>query len=553
MAGHLNYTPAQVVCNRGGTCPIQHLISPEKKAIPKPKEWPDLRGLNALQASREEWVNGDAIDKALTMVHLGLHADVKGRIQVIDTNIRNMFNLNITASKPDEFENILNANYPRWFALFSTTEFTLWPINFDSCHWVLCVMRKTNPTGKKGGWNHITHFCILDSWVGWADHDDATRRRFLEQRIKRFVSKLGFMVAAEARREVWVPRQLDYWSCGLRTYWAARRMMDRIRELELGEYTDQEALWRPLTGGVDCDFVRWEMIGLNISAAIRQMGYGGRAAIEIVSQVRAGGELQDAGEVMRWDKPGATGKSPDESLKESEKKSAKKSPEKPSYKWAMGVVTPKGSRTAQPATPAAPGQSQGKAQPGPTTTFEVPTLRTGSHPLPPIPSQPRIATDWSVKENYDATNTDEMDDIIYRSAAPVILPGPKPPRPPRQMPPPPPSQPATPYAQAPQAAASSPRLPSWPQHLQPAQQPSQSSPKLSFLDQLRLSSQAASGEPSSPPTGQKRGAHLFDDEETNYNPRKGSNKKQKNEAARTRTGGGGKGGKRGGRPRADKK
>ncbi|XDG08152.1 hypothetical protein ABKA04_007767 [Annulohypoxylon sp. FPYF3050] len=101
---------------------------------------------------------------------------------------------------------------------------------------------------------------------------------------------------------MWVPWQQDGWSCGLRMFWTARNMMDRIQEtMDRNGYNEQ--IWGSLPGWFNPDQVRWEMIGLNAYEAVKEMNFRARFAVEVVSKVaqqdRNGIEQVDAQRVMQ--------------------------------------------------------------------------------------------------------------------------------------------------------------------------------------------------------------------------------------------------------------
>ncbi|KAI0839353.1 hypothetical protein F5Y06DRAFT_265209 [Hypoxylon sp. FL0890] len=184
--------------------------------------------------------------------------------------------------------------YSRAFRPFKQTEWTFWPINYGGNHWELVIIHKEQVNGE---WSHIVQIAVIDAW---RNSTDSTRRRVVNRRVKGLMKKLKFTFGQNIERTVWVPWQKDGWSCGLRTYWAARRIIERILKLEEEGLNYDEEVWLPLSGWFNPDFVRWEMIGLNAYDCVKDLGYRARIAVELVNEVDSGaGVLVDAATVMR--------------------------------------------------------------------------------------------------------------------------------------------------------------------------------------------------------------------------------------------------------------
>ncbi|KAI0101057.1 hypothetical protein F4814DRAFT_432113 [Daldinia grandis] len=288
-------SPAQILCGTQGSgqgqCRQRHIELPSSN-LPRPANgWPDIRGLNQLQASREEWLNGDALDKALKVYHESLPKSARDMIHIADTSIEGIFGTN-----QKTFQDILTRNYRRFCRSFRRTEYTLWPMNVYGNHWELGVLRKANPTNEVEGWTRIVQAAIIDSWE---DQKRGPRKQFAEHRLQKFLEANNFIFARDYRRDVATARQLDTWSCGLRTFWASRHAMDRIVDMmQGGVYHYNENLWEDLTGWFNPDLVRWEMISLTAYEAVREMGYRARVAVEVVSTVRDGTRDVDAAILM---------------------------------------------------------------------------------------------------------------------------------------------------------------------------------------------------------------------------------------------------------------
>ncbi|KAI2463904.1 hypothetical protein F4781DRAFT_425989 [Annulohypoxylon bovei var. microspora] len=299
-------TPAHVLCGTQGSglgqCRTRHLGPSRETELPEALgDWPDIRGLNQLQASRETWLNGDAIEKALKSYYESLPAQTRRRIHIADTSIRGIFH---TGER--EFRNMLSRPYPRFFNAFMQTEYSLWPLNYDDIHWELAVVHKGKTDETTGRWDRVLHIAIIDAWK---DASGTERNQMISYRLRHILEKSGLTFAADCERVVWVPWQKDNWSCGLRVYWSAKQILDRLaRDMAEGRSYDEQ-LWAPMGGWFNPDAVRWEMIGLNAYEAVKEMDYRARIAVELTDQAKNGaGKLQDAGDVMRPPARGSSGK-----------------------------------------------------------------------------------------------------------------------------------------------------------------------------------------------------------------------------------------------------
>ncbi|XXH02136.1 hypothetical protein Hte_008504 [Hypoxylon texense] len=287
------FTTGQVLCGndergRGG-CNIVHIaeVAENYANIPQPtRDWPDTRGLRALQDGHEEWVNGSAIDVALQVLHEHLPAAVRDKIHVQSTDIANLF-----VSDTTTFNSAMAGGYDRVFRQFSRREYSLWPINVFGNHWELVIMRKEGVANIKQGfgqYRRIIQMAVIDTW----QTKRTERRRLVDGRLTAIFTSRGYQFAPECKRIVSVPVQNDGWSCGLRVFWEAKELMDRIVLLD----TYDESLWDAIDRYFNAHTVRWEMVGLNASRAVREMDYKARVAIELVNEVE---ERDVRGEVVR--------------------------------------------------------------------------------------------------------------------------------------------------------------------------------------------------------------------------------------------------------------
>lgn len=281
-----------------GNCPIQHIELPRPggSGLASPKNFGTLRGLSSLQASRTEWITEDAVFKALWPYHDSLPLQVRQRIVLPPSEIVGLFDPSSTV-----YEQITQPGgagikrYRRWFRIFAATEYVIWPINYSGNHWELVVIHKQQ--AENGDWTHVSQIAVIDAWK---NEGNSVRKQQVHTRLEGFLKKMNMTFALNYERSVWAPWQRDLWSCGMRTYWAARQMMDRILKFHEDGLTYSEKLWEPLSGWFNVDFVRWEMIGLNAYFCVKDLDYRARVAVELVNQVQGDNdEMEDAGDTMR--------------------------------------------------------------------------------------------------------------------------------------------------------------------------------------------------------------------------------------------------------------
>ncbi|KAI1137672.1 hypothetical protein F5Y05DRAFT_387939 [Hypoxylon sp. FL0543] len=374
------YAYAQVLCTdkgfKKGACRIQHIDLPriEERGIAQSSNFGAIRGLSSLLASREEWLTDDAITKALEPFLDSLPRALRNRISLGTSDITGLFE----AANPI-FESIIRApkgsnRYMRAFQQFKATEWTLWPINYGGNHWELVVIHKEQVNGE---WSHVLQLAIIDAWK---NDSDRRRREFVDTRVRRLLRHFDFTFAKNFEREVWVPWQKDFWSCGLRTYWSARQIVERILKLEEDGLNYDEEVWSPLSGWFNPDFVRWEMIGLNAYHCVKDLDYRARIAVELVNHVDGGnGHLVEAERVMR---PPATSEQ-DERI------------ERPPAEMQL---LHKRKRWEDDGLGSEPGQASE------STTKFVPV---------PVPNQRRIAPSWAINRRHNGPLEREDDDPVW--------------------------------------------------------------------------------------------------------------------------------------------
>ncbi|KAI0173016.1 hypothetical protein GGR52DRAFT_547048 [Hypoxylon sp. FL1284] len=288
------YVTAQVLCgndeNGRGWCDLSHIGPGTHVPQPLSDTWPDIRGFLDLQRGNSQWINGDALDKALQVYHGSLPSDVRDTIHVAKTDLEGLFDDSPTTT----YDAAVGKRYGRLFRQFARTKYSLWPINVNGLHWELVFMQKSAPksssaVNRPGEYSRIARMAVIDSWRGWGREE---RSKMVDDKLHAIFAAYDFEFSNNHERDIWVPAQEDVWSCGPRVFWGAKELMSRIAS---GDTNDD--LWADLDGWANPEASRWEMVGLNGYQAIKDMDYRARVSVELVSEVAkrdSGGAMKSA-------------------------------------------------------------------------------------------------------------------------------------------------------------------------------------------------------------------------------------------------------------------
>ncbi|KAI0394548.1 hypothetical protein F5Y17DRAFT_251142 [Xylariaceae sp. FL0594] len=306
MSGKHFFT-GQVLCS--STCPIEHIDIPgddDENTIKEPERgWPDasLSALNNLQADKSEWLSDTAIEVAVREYHAGLAPAVQRRVDVqhklIDAEVF------VPGRRgEDALSKLVARKRDRLWRAMREAEYSIFPVNTRGNHWVTVVLHKelcqdntsagagagagSEDTGagkKQQHYGHVTGMAVVDPFR------DSQRVALVTSRMESLLKRAaGFTFAEDYQRSIWSPHQPDISSCGPRSYWCAKQLLDRVQALyEAGRFYD-ETFWDHLSGWFDEAFVRGEMIGRAAWAGVKDMDYRARVAVECVNRVRRYGD-----------------------------------------------------------------------------------------------------------------------------------------------------------------------------------------------------------------------------------------------------------------------
>ncbi|KAF2967028.1 hypothetical protein GQX73_g6542 [Xylaria multiplex] len=273
--GHvLRYRTAQNLCS--ASCPIQHIDIPGNTIKEPTGSWPEIRGLQSLNYSRDKWLNGHAIEVSTKAYCWGLPKSLQDKIGLTEPGV----NPNIWLSgKPgrDALHMAIKTPARRALALIKKTEWSFLPVCSGGNHWVTVVLHKQKrlTDEKKDEWSHVAQMAILDPFR------EASRMRTIGDRMREWLEKAGaFTFGKDPVKVMWQPLQKDATSCGPRAYWNTKQLMDRLLEMHEAGVSYSNNFWRDLSGWFNEDFVRGEMIGRCAWDGVRQMDWNARVSIE---------------------------------------------------------------------------------------------------------------------------------------------------------------------------------------------------------------------------------------------------------------------------------
>lgn len=296
---HLPYRHGSNLCS--ASCPIKHIDTAVTNEIKEPaKSWPDIRGLHSLNYSRDAWLTGDAIEVSIATYCGGLPQALQDKVGLGTPGVHPNFWRRATSR--DEMKRLIKSRAKRALDMIRATEYSIFPVCTDDSHWVLVVIHKdqrpSSADRTKMEWSHVAQIAVLDPFR------ESALMKMVCTRLGMWLRGAGgFTVAPDCEKTVWVPLQKDGTSCGPRAYWNAKQILDRLLDLHESDMSYHPSLWDDLSGWFNTDFVRLEMAGRCASAAVREMDYKARVAVECVDRVRKtdGSEAkwEDAGQVMR--------------------------------------------------------------------------------------------------------------------------------------------------------------------------------------------------------------------------------------------------------------
>ncbi|KAI1809704.1 hypothetical protein GGS20DRAFT_264397 [Poronia punctata] len=300
MDGDRHYTTGQVLCSR--TCTIEHIDIPGDRIVEPVKGWPEINGLNNLQTDRAQWLSDKAIGTCIREYHSGLPPEVKQKIDI------EPFWVEPKVWRPGAVgEQALGDFLPlrrnRLYDRIKSRAYSIWYFTTGN-HWITVIVRKQKRPRRKDGaatwYSHVAQMAVVDP------QRDVARVNRIQTRLETILRVQGkFTFADNYIRTLIAPYQRDATSCGPRTYWCAKQMMDRIHTLHENGFHYHERLWANLATWFSEDFVRGEMIGRAAWAGVKAMDYKARLAIECVNRVKQyhgkepRGEWRDAAMVMK--------------------------------------------------------------------------------------------------------------------------------------------------------------------------------------------------------------------------------------------------------------
>lgn len=366
---------ARVLCS--GSCPVHHVETAARPLKPPADGWPELPGLHSLNATRTTWLTCTAIETSIEAYVRGFPKPLQDMIGLGELGLNPMIWCNSGPSAYDagreKLEQAIATPGRRLVQRMKRREYDIFPVCSNNNHWVLVVLHKSQVASKddpsKMEWSRVMQAAVLDPY-----RDDSRIEFVLNTLRKWLVRAADFTFASDFRRNVWVPRQHDTNSCGPRSYWNAKQLLDRLLELHENGVNYDESLWSPLSGWFNESFVREEMTGRCASDLVRKMDYNARVAVEVVQQVKEYSTSMAATENVVWMNAG-------DKMRPMDMTGQKPEPRPQGFQWIQ---------TPGAGTGAGTGPAPTKAQPPAYPTGAPAPPQTPYVPPPAVPNQHQI-------------------------------------------------------------------------------------------------------------------------------------------------------------------
>ncbi|KAI0487719.1 hypothetical protein F4859DRAFT_267674 [Xylaria cf. heliscus] len=277
---------ARVLCT--STCPVHHIETGLDRLKPPPAGWPDIRGLNSLNASRNTWLTEAAIETSINTYIRGLPGGLQDMIGDGSFGLNPLI-WSQNAQGRDQLARAIASPSRRTIRRLKAKEYYIGGVCCEGNHWVLVILhmnQASNPDdASKKEWSRVVQAAVLDPYRSTSNTE------FVHKTLREWMTRAGkFTFAPNYRKTVWVPLQRDGHSCGPRAYWHAKQLLDRLLELHENGVNYDPSLWGDLSGWFNESFVRDEMRGRCAAAAVREMDYNARVAVEIVNKTAEFGE-----------------------------------------------------------------------------------------------------------------------------------------------------------------------------------------------------------------------------------------------------------------------
>ncbi|KAK6085515.1 hypothetical protein SCUP515_00622 [Seiridium cupressi] len=243
-------------------------------------------GLNTLQISSDEWLDGSALDVPTEFRLLQQPPEVQGLINLLNTSAgEGLFTADLQQeSRLDRHEKSVLGPVPRLdittIARIRSHMYTFWPVDVGM-HWVVIIMYLTK-AGRSKDFSQVAKVVIFDS------EQSQTTIYMVLHRLRTILAASSITLAPEADLlpTIWTAKQDDNFSCGLRCYTVMHEFMQRITRLYMNGETYDASLWEPMKAWFHAQSVREEMAGLCAAMCVRDLGYEARIAVELAEKIR---------------------------------------------------------------------------------------------------------------------------------------------------------------------------------------------------------------------------------------------------------------------------
>ncbi|KAI0100733.1 hypothetical protein GGR51DRAFT_575220 [Nemania sp. FL0031] len=283
--------------------------------------------LNALENIQSSWkahVTSNEIDEAVTFRHDALPASINKLLCVHSANsgphgFANQSYENPEWGNPAEDEiqerieqdgdDFIRDHGDELKEKLHKYPYHLWPVNTGG-HWevIFIVLEKTG--NDPDTYSRVFGYAVVDPLVSGGKADDYSevnaRSKFINTRLNEIFQDSHSTTQRpnffECERNIWVPKQSDNWSSGLRAIDFIWEILRRIQDMETSGLRNLESLFRPMRPYFNPEYVRLEAAGAIAARGLKTVDYQARIVLArvngILPKIKEDTQPRDVRELM---------------------------------------------------------------------------------------------------------------------------------------------------------------------------------------------------------------------------------------------------------------
>lgn len=281
------------------------------EAVPDPSSANhDLYALNALQMQRDWPLEALSLMIPLESLPDNAPPDVMRRVGIATAGPTSIFNCVEDDVDVDLRIRTLYSRWKRFWSIFRRSEYVFWPIETEEGYFVTAIFHlvkglvedpNVDPADSSVDVPRIPsqRYNVVDRWtiVDPAQGDRVIR---VKDRVMRILQAEGFEIemlsysgnqtdSGDQWSSPWVPPLRDAdeaWSSGIRSFALVRQLLQRIVDFYCQGLGFQYSFFQdPTCGWLNVDQVRHEMMGICAIAALEDMNWNARLAIEVIENI----------------------------------------------------------------------------------------------------------------------------------------------------------------------------------------------------------------------------------------------------------------------------